>query len=102
MYGWENITTLFEAETNGGYDWSVIQLVSRPHGDTVQYAVYVDGGCSCNGPREMSPDWYGLVWTFDFNQARREAELAIRDASSYDWTDAEKTEMYADLHKVRP
>lgn len=100
MYGWGNITTLFEAETSGGYDWSVIQLISRPHGDTVQYAVYVDGGCSCNGPRDMSPDWYGLVWTFDFAEARREAE--IRAASSYNFTDAEKAEMYADLRKVRP
>lgn len=101
MTTWEETTTLFQAWGGSGYDWSVVEIISRPHGDTVQYAVYEDAGCSCRGSKEDPLDSYDLTWTFDFMDARREVERSIRE-DEHDFNDAEKAELYAELRSIKP
>lgn len=100
MTTWEDVTTLFETVGGDGYDWSTVQIISRPHGETVQYAAYVDSGCSCSCSRMDSLESYNLTWSFDFMEARREAEKAVREG--YGLNDAEKAEYLAELRYIKP
>lgn len=63
-YGGDEPTVYILAEDNdgSGYDWDITAIVARKIGDTWEYAVYEDGGCSCNGAYENSPEEYDLAW----------------------------------------
>lgn len=101
MTMWHETTTLFAAHGGSGYDWATTQIISRPHGDTVQYAVYTDSGCSCSDERMDNLDSYGLTWSFDFMDARREAEDDIR-GNTCDYNEAEKAEYLHELRTITP
>jgi hypothetical protein len=83
---------------DGGYDWECLALVRRAHGDSFQYAAYIDSGCSCNSPYDSHPDDYNLTWHFEKSKARDELHKAVRD--SYILNDGEKTEARRSLRNA--
>lgn len=85
-------------EDSGGYDWECLALVRRAHGDTYQYAAYVDSGCSCRGAYEDHPDDFDLTWGFEKSNARDALHKAIRD--SYYLNDGEKAEARRSLRNA--
>jgi hypothetical protein len=96
--GQETNTVILWEEDSGGYDWECLALVRRPHGDTYQYAAYIDSGCSCRGAYEDHPDDFGLDWHFEKAKARDELHKAVRD--SYYLNDGEKAEARRSLRNV--
>lgn len=63
----------WESNDSEGYDWSVIALVENSNGE---FAVYSDGGCSCNYPYEDGWD-SGLSWTRDLTEIKRKCQGGI-------------------------
>lgn len=66
MVHWE-----FDPETSGG--WAIAAIVENDRGE---FAVYSDGGCSCDFP--YGDNWYtGLGWTKDLNAIEYRAAYEI-------------------------
>jgi hypothetical protein len=82
----------------GGWEWEELALVRRPHGDTYQYAAYIDSGCSCNYPYEFGPDAYELEWSFDKNAPKAKLQVAIR--GSYYLDSGEKVRYLSSLQNT--
>lgn len=76
---------LAEEWDGDGYDWGITSIVARKVGDTFEYAVYADGGCSCNSAYEGNPEGYDLAWNTDsFTVFKAAAQgMAIADRASF-------------------
>lgn len=68
-----------------GYDWGITSIVARKVGDTFEYAVYEDGGCSCNSAYEGNPEGYDLSWNTDAKAVLKSAvsDMTVADAVDF-------------------
>lgn len=93
-----DVEIVWSGPGGGGYEWEELALVRRPHGDTYQYAAYIDSGCSCNYAYEYGPDFYELEWSFDKAIPKAKLQIAIRD--SYYLDSGEKTRARSELQNA--
>lgn len=96
---WNDVETIYSYDT-GGYDWSSVEVLVDRRGDEPLYAVYTDGGCSCNYAREMDLEYYDLSWTPRLDEAFRWGLEGINSLGSYDITPAEKVTERAALRQA--
>lgn len=78
------ITVEFEEYGDGGsYEWSMVAVLSKVVDGKVKWAAYTDSGCSCNSAYDMSPKYYNLEWTSDFERVQKEITSFIRQQSFF-------------------
>lgn len=68
------VIIVWDVSSYADYDWWMTAIVLNSNGE---YAIYSDSGCSCNGAYEKGWDEYGLAWTNDLNEVKRQARTYV-------------------------
>lgn len=70
----DDVLIVWDLSSYAGYDWWCYAIVLNSRGE---YAFYSDAGCSCNSAYEQGWDKYGLAWTTDIAEIKRQARKSV-------------------------
>lgn len=93
--GGETVLIVWELQSSMSYDWDITAIVLNARGE---YALYSDGGCSCNGPYEMGWDEYDLAWTDNLIEVKRQAREYVGKSERI--SVGRKADNLSKLHKL--
>lgn len=95
---WGNTEVVWDFASGGGYEWEIVAIVRREVNGDLQYAVYSDGGCSCNHEYQEGPETYDLEWSYNLQDVKRKASQEVRQSSYSDV--AERATALSEISKL--